>query len=377
MIGGATWSGLSLGDYVNLYGVRESVAGTDVGVDGAWEVAHLSSNTMVLKPVFDIAGNRISPALGTLASVNCGGTVLIRPTLRAHNLSVSSWTETQVQIDGQGTTDPRKALPIVATGGSISSVQGTAASVGTAGTGAWVVRNAAHRTNDIVSAATTAVGQTNAAVIDITANVGAHQFYTDITALTGTSVRLFTRLQGSFDNVTFFNIFDTPVQTAVANKYAGQSPILPVQVPFIRYVTDLRGTTPSVTRAVTRMTRAGEETKRQRRINDRVVGLNTTTASTEYLWVEGCTKAQITCTPLTGATTAPTVKLQVCNGDPAVASQWYDVPSATLALSATLTTASAYFDIAMPVQFARLVPTVAGVGVVADTYELTINTWEA
>ena len=378
VIGGATWSGLSLGDYVDLYGVRESTAGTDVGVDGAWEVAHLSSTTMVLKPVFDIAGNRISPALGTLASVNCGGTVLIRPTLRAHNLSVSSWTETQVQIDGQGTTDQRKALPIYGMGGSVAVQQSTAAGVpGTAGAGAWLVRGAAHRTTDIANAALTAVGQTNSAVIDVQGNIGAHQFYTDITALTGTAVRMFTRLQGSYDNATFFNIFDTTVQTTITNKLAGISPIIPVQVPYIRYVRDLRGTTPSVSNSVTRMTRPGTETKRQRRMNDRVVGLTTTTPSTELLWVEGCTKAQITCTPLTGATTAPTVKLQVCNGDPAIASQWYDVAGATLALSATLTTASAYFDIAMPVQFARLVPTVAGVGVVADTYELTINAWEA
>ena len=377
VIGGATWSGLSLGDYVDLYGVRESTAGTDVGVDGAWEVAHLSTTTMVLKPVFDIAGNRISPALGTLASVNCGGTVLIRPTLRAHNLSVSSWTETQVQIDGQGTSDQRKALPIYGMGGSIGVTQGTAASVGTAGGGAWIVRGAAHRTTDIAWAALTAVGQTNSAVIDVMGNIGAHQFYTDIGALTGTAVRMFTRLQGSYDNTTFFNIFDTPIQTTIANKLAGISPILPVQVPYIRYVRDLRGTTPSVSNSVTRMTRPGAETKRQRRMNDRVVGLTTTTPSTELLWVEGCTKAQITCTPLTGATTAPTVKLQVCNGDPAIASQWYDVAGATLALSATLTTASAYFDIAMPVQFARLVPTVAGAGVVADTYELTVNAWEA
>ena len=67
----------------------------------------------------------------------------------------------------------------------------------------------------------------------------------------------------------------------------------------------------------------------------------------------------------------------MCNGDPAIASTWYDVPSATLALSATATVASAIFDIAMPVQFARLMPTVAGVGVVVDTYELVLSAWEA
>lgn len=377
VIGSSTWAGLAVGDYINLYGIRDTATGADVGVDGVWEVAHLSTTVMLVKPVFDINGTRISPALGTLASVNCGGTVILRPTLRIHDQLLTTWGEVRTIIDGQGELRNDKALPMYSIGGSITATQGTAASVGTAGAGAWTVRGAAHRTTDIASAAITTVGQSNSAVIDLQGNIGAHQFYTDITALTGTSVRMFTRLQGSYDNATFFNIYDTAVQTAIANKLAGISPILPVQVPYMRYVRDLRGTTPSVTNSVTRMTRPGTETKRQRRMNDRVVGLTTTTPSTEHLWVEGCTKAQITCTPLTGATTAPTVKLQVCNGDPAVASQWYDVPSATLALSASANVASAYFDIAMPVQFARLVPTVAGVGVVADTYELTINAWEA
>lgn len=378
VIGSSTWAGIAVGDYIDLYGLRNATTGADVGVDGVWEVAHLSTTTMVVKPVFNINGTRISPALGTLASTNCGGTVLLRPTIRLHDQLLTSWGEVRTMIDGQGEMRNDKSLPTYSMGGSVGVTQGSAAGVpGTAGVGAWIVRGAAHRTTDIASAALTAVGQTNSAVIDVQGNIGAHQFYTDITALTGTAVRMFTRLQGSYDNATFFNIYDTTVQTAIANKLAGISPIIPVQVPYIRYVRDLRGTAPSVSNSVTRMTRPGTETKRQRRMNDRVVGLTTTTPSTELLWVEGCTKAQITCTPLTGATTAPTVKLQVCNGDPAIASQWYDVAGATLALSATLTTASAYFDIAMPVQFARLVPTVAGVGVVADTYELTINAWEA
>ena len=319
----------------------------------------------------------VAPANEQPMTLISAGAIFKETTLRTSFARCLDYTRTPVEVTGgHYTGDSQQGLTSHIVGGSISATQGTAASVGTAGAGAWIVRGMAHRTTDIANAALTTVGQNNSAAIDILGNVGAHQFYTDITALTGTAVRMFTRLQGSYDNATFFNIYDTAVQTTIANKLAGISPILPVQVPYIRYVRDLRGTTPSVSNSVTRMTRPGTETKRQRRLNDRVVGLTTTTPSTEHLWVEGCTKAQITCTPLTGATTAPTVKLQVCNGDPAVASQWYDVPSATLALSASANVASAHFDIAMPVQFARLVPTVAGVGVVVDTYELVLLAWE-
>lgn len=119
VIGSATWAGMNMGDYVNLHGVASAVDGTHLGLDGAWEVAHLTNpatSTMILRPVTDIAGNRVSPALGTLALTNAGGTVILRPTLRSHDLSVKSWAETSVGIVGQGTTRADLALPISVVG---------------------------------------------------------------------------------------------------------------------------------------------------------------------------------------------------------------------------------------------------------------------
>ena len=376
LTGAATWASLvNLGDYINIHGVRNSTTGADIGVDGAWEVAHISTTALYLKPIFDIAGNRVSPALGTLASVACGGSAIIRQTLRSHNLSVSSWKDMKIGIDGAGTTRIDKAIPTLAVGGTITAMQGGAATIGTGGAGAWIVRGSAHTTADIASSAFTTVGVTTGTAIDVTGNTGSMQINTDVTAVSGTSPRLINRLQGSFDGTNFVNIYDVGVMTTSIAKN-NDTPVIPVEFRSIRHTMDCRGTTPSFTRSVNRVMRPMEVAKRQRRLLDRVVGLTTTTASTEWLYVGGCTNAQIMSTAMAGQTVAAVVKVQLCQGDPAIAANWYDVPSApTLTTSASAPVVTAPFVIGNA-KFARLVPTTAGTGIVADTYELALTAWE-
>jgi hypothetical protein len=112
LTGNATWTGTQAGDYVNLYGARAETTGADVGIDGAWQTVSISTVSLVLKPLFDVFGNRVSPNITSLASTNCGGTVLMRTTIRAHDMMFLAWTENQVMLDGAGTTRADKALPV-------------------------------------------------------------------------------------------------------------------------------------------------------------------------------------------------------------------------------------------------------------------------
>lgn len=377
--GAATWAALvNPGDYIDIHGVRNSASGVGMELDGAWEVAHIATTVMTLKPIYDITGTRVSPALGTLGSTATGGTAIIRQTLRAHDLSVTSWKDIKVSIDGAGTNRTDKAIPVsgsVTASGTVTAGQGTAAAIGTAGAGAWIVRGAAHTTADIASAALATVGQTTSTGIDVTGNTGSMQINTDVTAVSGTSPRMFTRVQGSFDNANYVNVYDIGVITNSTSKN-NDSPVIPVEFRTIRYIRDVRGTTPSFTNSVNRVMRPMEVSKKQRRLIDRVVGLTTTTASTEYLYVGGCTNAQIMSTAMSGQTVAAVVKVQLCQGDPTIAGNWYDVPSAP-----TLTTSASTFVVTAPfvignAKFARLVPTTAGTGIVADTYELVLTAWE-
>lgn len=111
--GNITWSGLSVGDYINIHGNHDDTTGADVGATGAWEVANISTTQLIIKPIYDIFGVRKSPVTPALAgTVNCGGTVILRTTARVHDLMLEEWSESKVMIDGQGTTRVDKALPV-------------------------------------------------------------------------------------------------------------------------------------------------------------------------------------------------------------------------------------------------------------------------
>ena len=105
------WSGVNIGDYVELYGLRDNTAGTDLSLDGAWEVAALSTTSLDLVPVVNIFGARVSPNVTSLASTNCGGQVIQRTTLRAHDILLEDWSENRMMIDGAGTQRLDRAIP--------------------------------------------------------------------------------------------------------------------------------------------------------------------------------------------------------------------------------------------------------------------------
>lgn len=122
LTGNTNWSGLSVGDYIQTHGVRVDLTGADLGIDGAWEVASVSTTSLVVKPIYNVFGTRVSPNVTTLSSTNCGGTVLLRMTLRAHDLILEEFSEEQVMIDGQGTSRIDKAVPVNIVSGAVSTV---------------------------------------------------------------------------------------------------------------------------------------------------------------------------------------------------------------------------------------------------------------
>lgn len=192
VIGNVTWAGVNPGDYVNLHGLRDATTGADLGLDGAWEVAHISTTTMVCRPVFDIASNRVSPALGTLVSTNCGGTVILRPTLRAHDLSVTAWGETKIAIDGQGTTRSDKSMPVSVVGTPAVTVSsGTVTTVSTVSAVTAVTTQGtpvAPATPFILNSA----ASTNATLV-LTGTSGLHAFYATNTGAAAAYVKLYNK----------------------------------------------------------------------------------------------------------------------------------------------------------------------------------------
>ena len=363
VVGNTTWAGLSAGDYINLHGCRVDLTGADAGIDGTYRVRDFAATNLILEPI----GSTTIPA--TQSSVNIGGGVIKRTDLRLSFARLFDFERLRVESLPRPAGDSASATPVVVQTGTVSANQGTGASLGANGTAAWIVRSGASRTTDVGSAAITATSTGSA--IDVTANNGAQQFTFEVTAVSGTSPRMYPRIQESFDGGTnWVTTFDLPPVVNSTDK-THHTPVLPVLGTHMRYVRTLSGTTPSFTNSVTRTARPLENPPIRRQLVDRVVSLTATTASTDFLYVDGCKRGQIVLA-LGAATTAPTLKLQVC--DDIQASAWYDVPSATVAGTASTTVASAMFDLP-PAKFARLVPTVAGSGITADTYTLMVKAW--
>ncbi len=118
LVGSASWSTgvgvMNVGDYMHPFGVIDA-AGNSLGVDGAWEVANISTTSLQLIPVYSVLGERVSPDMSettlTTTPVNCGGGVLHRTTLRSHDITFESWGDTRIGIDGAGTGRLDKAVP--------------------------------------------------------------------------------------------------------------------------------------------------------------------------------------------------------------------------------------------------------------------------
>ena len=170
VVANGNWSGLNIGDYINLHGVCDA-AGVDLALDGAWEVANIATTTAILKPITDIFGQRVTPvtpAIGTVA-VNAGGSVILRTTLRSHDLMLEEWSEKKVMIDGQGTGRYDKAMPVqvmnpvpapatLTVSGSVAADAAVPNPVGVGGRAANVNPAAMSATGDLVNTLMTMLG---------------------------------------------------------------------------------------------------------------------------------------------------------------------------------------------------------------------------
>jgi len=128
LVGSTTWAGAAIGDYVNLVGVRDTVTGATIGIDGAWKVASLSTTNLTL---VNIPG--YSPTVADFALINCGGGVIRRTDLRISYVRLFDFERLRVEMLPRPTGDISSAAP-VAVQNSVVLASGTVTTVTTAGT---------------------------------------------------------------------------------------------------------------------------------------------------------------------------------------------------------------------------------------------------
>ena len=315
LIGNGTWAGLGgVGEYVNLLGVRNSTNGADLGVDGVYRVSNFSTTTLVLEPVKYLNGTRainglgqdLSPTVGVITTTNAGGAVLLRTTLRSHDFVAASYSQSVMNISGQGTQRTDKAIPVYGAGGVVTAYQGNiAASISpTTGLGGWLVNPATAGIPDIASAAITSTATTSS----IANNLGnGFQVNIGVTAATGTNPTLDVRVEESFDGgINWVTLYEMQRITA-AGSY--NSPILRASGRHIRYVQTVGGTSPSFTRAVTRNILPFIPAEPQKRIMDRSIVLTTLNSVTPVLFSGAANNVQLVIN-LGTATTPPALQIE-------------------------------------------------------------------
>lgn len=130
VVGNASWTGLNIGEYINLYGVKNIVSGADLGFDGVYKIDTISTTTLKLQPVKDLDGNlvlngsgtAVTPVGGVVNTTNCGGIVILRTTLRSHDIVLANYTQTMTRILGQGSSRSDLAVPTILLGTATANI---------------------------------------------------------------------------------------------------------------------------------------------------------------------------------------------------------------------------------------------------------------
>lgn len=353
LIGSATWTGVQLGDYVNLHGCRADTTGTNLGYDGAYEVCSLSTTTLILKPIYDLFGSRVSPATPAIATTNCSGMIVLRTTLRSHDMILRTRNESKVGIDGAGTTNLAKAIPVtlVSTTSSLASNQGTAVALSaTTGAGAWYIRSGVIGLPDIASAAITTTA-TSAAIANDLGN--SFQVTIPITTVAGTNPTYDVTIQESFDGGTnWVDLYSFHRATAATQL---NSPILRATGRHIRYVQTLTGTSPSFTRAITRNILPFHNAEPQKRIIDRTINVNSLDSVTPSLFAGAANNVQLVVS-MGAITTAPQFQLE--GSETNIATDFYPIGAPLVAVASSTVS----LKVSESVTFVRVRVSTAGVG---------------
>jgi len=149
----ATFTGASIGDYVNLYGFRDS-AGNDLLVDGVYRIQNITSATVVFEP---IAGTTPPVTIGSTSTI--GGATIKRTDLRVSFIRIFDFIRERVEFSPRPSLDSSGGLPVnVASAATLTSQlapsSGQGAStlhklISTAGTNLTTIRTSAVAINSL------------------------------------------------------------------------------------------------------------------------------------------------------------------------------------------------------------------------------------
>lgn len=298
LVGSAAWSGILIGDFAELVGIRDAATGASLGIDGAWRVRDIATTNLVLEYV----GAGTVPA--TLTTTNCGGGVIKRTDLRISFLRVFDFERERVEMMARPSGDSANSVPVVVNN---TPNVGTVSLVSSANMGAPGL--SADGASAALTSTTTTAAFTPAFGISYEVNI-------PVTAVTGTNPTMDVGIDESDDTAgNWIRVYDFPRITAVGMY---RSPKLPLTGNRLRYVQTLGGATPSFTRAINRL-QCSDAAEPIRQLVDRTVVLTTSGSATQSLNIQNCRNVQLVVN-IGAATTPPALQLDGSDDNGAM---WY------------------------------------------------------
>ena len=328
LIGSASWT-VVVGDYVNVYGLRNRVGGADMGCDGTYKVVSVVTSTLILEPI----GSTVLPAPITLT--NTGGALIKRTDARISYVRLFEYLREKVEILNKN--DSFTSVPVITAGGFITSVSSTALTAG------LIV-------NDIASGTLTT--SSTSGTLTPAASALSQEFNIIVTAVSGTNPTLDFTVQESDDTGTnWYDIYQLPRITATGQY---RTPLIPMTGNRIRYIRTLGGTSPSFNSSINRI-QSHTSNPVQRQFFDRTVVPNTLNSASPAFFTEGCADLVVMVNMGAITTTAPVFALQVSVDN----TNWVQ-------LGADITTAASTTSILQvsnaQARFSRLLVKTAGTG---------------
>lgn len=127
LTGSSNWTTpvVTVGDYVEVIGLRLNTNGDDLGVDGAWKIASASTNTLTLVPV-----QPTNELPADFALTECGGGLIRRTDLRISFVRIFDFERERVELLSRPASDAAGAAPVTIQGTATVSVSAGTALVG-------------------------------------------------------------------------------------------------------------------------------------------------------------------------------------------------------------------------------------------------------
>lgn len=126
VVGNANWSGVLIGDYVNLNAAHDT-SNVELNLDGPYRVRDgVGTTTLILEPLIDsVQGINYSPMGNDFGSVNCGGVITKRTEMRVSYVKILDFDRTRVEFLPRPVGDIANALGVNVQNTPSVSISGT------------------------------------------------------------------------------------------------------------------------------------------------------------------------------------------------------------------------------------------------------------